>query len=134
MNDIYNIIKINNENSSVISVYITELEKYHKNKYLFFMGNKFYNYLLENKHIKKDTLVILSFVKHYSKSIKNMILSKNENFELQIDSNKIILNYLINSKSKSTYDNYLLINHDNNFLIHHVKKKFSLKNHIDYFI
>ena len=48
MNDIYNFIKINSNNNDTLSIYITELDDYMKNKNILYLGNKFYNYLLEN--------------------------------------------------------------------------------------
>jgi hypothetical protein len=132
MNDIYNFIKINDD--EIISIYITELNQYIKNKHLQSLGNRFYNYLLKNKLIKKDTIVILSFIKHFSKSIKNMIISKNEDLNLQINSNKIISDYILNYKSNSIFDNFLIINSKEELVIHKIKKKFSIKEHLFYFL
>ena len=134
MNDIYNFIKINSNNDDTLSIYITELDDYMKNKNILHLGHKFYNYLLENELIKKDTIVILSFIKHFSKSIKNMIISKNEKVDLQLDSNKIIADYILNCKSNSVYDNYLIIDNKEDLIMHRVKKKFSIKNHLCYFL
>lgn len=132
MNDIYNFIKINDD--EIISIYITEINQYTKNKHLQNLGNKFYNYLLLNQLIKKDTIVIISFIKHFSKSIKNMIISKNDSINLQIDSNKIISDYILNSRSNSIFDNYLIINNKEELIIHKIKKKFLIKEHLNYFL
>ena len=46
MNDIFNFIKINDDDDKII-IFISEISEYKKNKQLYNLGNKFYNHLIK---------------------------------------------------------------------------------------
>lgn len=134
MSCIYNFIKLNKNEYANIIVFICEISDYKKNKELNKLGNIFYDYLLNNNYISNDSIIIISYIKHITKTIKNITISKVENSDLKINTNIIINNFLKNSKSKPLYDNFLAVyNKKNSYDFHYVKKKFSIKKQLQYY-
>jgi hypothetical protein len=133
MSCIYNFIKLNKSEYANIIVFICEISDYKKNKELNELSNIFYDYLLANDYISNDSIIIISYIKHITKTIKNITISKVENSDLKINTNTIINNFLKNSKSKPLYDNFLAVSNKNSYSFHYVKKKFSIKKQLQYF-
>ena len=134
MNDIFNFIKINDDDDKII-IFISEISEYKKNKQLYNLGNKFYNHLIKKNLINSDSIIMISYIKHFSKSIKNMIITKNkdEELKLDLDPSTIIADYILTSKTKNVYDNFLIIEQNNELTMHYIKKKFSLKKHLQFY-
>lgn len=134
MSSIYNFIKLNKNESANIIVFICEISDCKKNKELNKLSNIFYDFLLDNDYISNDSIIIISYIKHLTKTIKNITISRIDNSELKISTNDIINNFLKNSKSKPLYDNYLAVyNKKNSYNFHYVKKKSSINKQLEYY-
>jgi hypothetical protein len=116
MNNIYNFIRLNNREKSNVIIFLTEIDEFISNKDLYDYGNYLFNYLYENKFIQKDSTVLISYIKHFSKTIKNMIISRTDDFDKKkCNINQLIIEYININKRKIKMDNYH--NHINLYLI-----------------
>ena len=133
MNDIYNFIRLNNKTINEYVVFIVEINDNISNKKLYSLGNGLFKNLNEKNHIPRDTIVIVSFIKHFSRTIKNMLISETIKNKKEINYNKIIIDYINLNKKKEKLDNYIIYEYNNDYTIHHLKKKFNIKNHLKYY-
>ena len=138
MNNIYNFIRLNKKDSPEFIIFITEIDTPINNKNLYNLGNKLFKKLIEKKSINQNSIIIISFIKHFSKTIKNMIISENIGNKAQDINdtiNQIIVDYLKINKNKKVLDHYLVLNTQENLLnIHHLKKNFNLKTLYKYYV
>lgn len=138
MNEIYNFIRLNNKLQSDLVIFITEINTNVSNKKLYSQGHALYKHLHQNKFIPINAYVIISFIKHFSKSVKNMLICENKkitSIRNKININKIIVEYININKNKEKLDNYIVYEkNQGNYNIHHLKKKYCLKKHKKYYI
>ncbi|VVU95544.1 hypothetical protein CPAV1605_1295 [seawater metagenome] len=139
-NDIYNFIKLDDKNMPNVTVFLTELNQPQENDVLMQIGHKFYQKLLSNDSVNKDTLVIMSFIKHFSKSIKSLtfIRDSNDNKLNKFTSlNSLIAAIIIKNEDKSKLENFIVYEKENSYdkeiSIHSINSQYSIQGYNKYF-
>jgi hypothetical protein len=132
--NIYNFAMLDDKDKDNI-VMITEISKDHNNDILIQMANKLFLYLIENNIISNDVLVIITYVKHFSKTIKNITFTKNGNINKNIQSlNSIILDFIKKNDKKDKLNNFLVYYKDNTEIsINRINSKFPLSKFNKYY-
>jgi len=138
MDGIYNFIKLDNETVPHINVFLVELDTYVNNKNIINISHKFYKYIIKKKQISEDVLIVISFIKHFSKSIKSLtFLGKNKDtgkIPLELNSlNKIISRFIKFNINNDKFVNYLIYNKNNNINIIDIKLNCSIKDFYSYY-
>ena len=138
MEGIYNFIKLDNETIPNINVFLVELDTYVNNKNIISISHKFYKYIIKHNIISDDVLIVISFIKHFSKSIKSLtFLGKNKDVSiipLKLNSlNEIISRFINYNKNNKTFINYLIYNKNDNINIIDIKLNCSVKEFHSYY-
>ena len=134
MKDIFNFIQLTNQDNPETIVFLVEVDDYTSNKELYNYGYYLFNYLLDKGSISSETIVLISFIKHFSKSIKNMIISKKDVDKKEINVNQIVIKYININKNLDFMDNYLIFKKAKDiYSLHHIKKDYPISNHHKYY-
>jgi hypothetical protein len=138
-NDIYNFVKLDDELIPNIVIFLTELKEPQDNNSLMQIGHKFYNHLVTKELIEQNTLVIISFIKHFSKSIKSLTFIRESNNSIPkfLSLNSLIAGFIIKNENKKQLENFIVYEKESSYekeiSICSINSEYSLQGYNKYF-
>lgn len=138
--DIYNFVKLDNISIPYIVIFLAELNEKKHNDELFEISKNFYRKLLTENKIEETSIIIISFIKHYSKSIKSLTFhtdEKNNEVLFKIPSlNSLIADFIVKNQRKKKLENFIVYKNncnDNPLTIHNLLSKYPLDGYHKYY-